>query len=177
MTFIRPLLEYGDIVWDNCTQYEKQELDKIQNEAARIGTGTTKLVSINSLYNEICRETLERRRYNHKMTLFYKMMYNITPLFLSSLVPPSISNVSRYNLRNSNDLQTIDARTSQYLTLFCRRTTYLLAQSNVNIKTTTASAGMTFNVTYYPRQFKRHVVTSQQYSRKSLGILEFFFRL
>ena len=49
LTFIRPLLEYGDIVWDNCTQYEKQELDKIQNEAARIATGTTKLVSINSL--------------------------------------------------------------------------------------------------------------------------------
>ena len=22
-TFIRPLLEYGDIVWDNCTQFEK----------------------------------------------------------------------------------------------------------------------------------------------------------
>ena len=53
LTFIRPLLEYGDIIWDNCTQYERQELDKIQNEAARIATGTTKLVSINSLYNEI----------------------------------------------------------------------------------------------------------------------------
>ena len=34
LTFIRPLLEYGDVIWDNCTQYEKNELDKIQNEAA-----------------------------------------------------------------------------------------------------------------------------------------------
>ena len=34
-SFIRPLLEYGDTIWDNCTLYEKQELDKIQNEAAR----------------------------------------------------------------------------------------------------------------------------------------------
>ena len=42
IAFIRPLLEYGDIIWDNCTQYEKKELDKIQNEAARIATGTTK---------------------------------------------------------------------------------------------------------------------------------------
>ena len=31
ITFIRPLLEYGDVIWDNCTQYEKEELDKIQN--------------------------------------------------------------------------------------------------------------------------------------------------
>lgn len=117
-TFIRPLLEYGDVIWDNCTQYEKLELEKIQNEAARIATGTTKLVSLNSLYNEICWETLETRRNNHKMTLFYKMVKNFTPLYLSTLVPQSVSNMSRYNLRNSNDLQTLDARTNQYYTSF-----------------------------------------------------------
>ena len=44
--FIRPLLEYGDVIWDNCTLYEKNELDKIQNEAARIATGATKLLSL-----------------------------------------------------------------------------------------------------------------------------------
>ena len=47
---IRPLLEYGDIIWDNCTQYDKQEIDKIQIEEIRIDTGTTKLVSLNALY-------------------------------------------------------------------------------------------------------------------------------
>ena len=41
IAFIRPLLEYGDVIWDNCTQYQKNELDKIQNEAARIATGAT----------------------------------------------------------------------------------------------------------------------------------------
>ena len=112
-----PLLEYGDVIFDNRTQYEKQELDKIQNEEARIATGTTKLVSLAILYKEICWETLERRRYNHKLTLFYKMMH-ITPLYLSPLVPQSVSNLSRYNLRNSNDLQTIDARTNQYYNSF-----------------------------------------------------------
>ena len=35
-----PLLEYADVIWDKCTLYEKQELDNIQNEAARIATGT-----------------------------------------------------------------------------------------------------------------------------------------
>lgn len=54
LTFIGPLLEYGDMIWDNYTQYEKKKLDKIQNGAARIATGTTKLASVNSLYNEIC---------------------------------------------------------------------------------------------------------------------------
>ena len=49
-SFIRPLLEYADVIWDNCTRYEVNELEKIQNEAARVVTGATKLVSINSLY-------------------------------------------------------------------------------------------------------------------------------
>ena len=40
-TFIRPILEYADVVWNNCTQYEVNELEKIQNEAARIVTGAT----------------------------------------------------------------------------------------------------------------------------------------
>ena len=28
MSFIRPLLEYADVVWDNCAQYEINELEK-----------------------------------------------------------------------------------------------------------------------------------------------------
>ena len=121
--FIRPLLEYGDVIWNNCTEYEKNELDKIQNEAARIATGATKLVSVNALYNEVCWDPLETRRKNHRLTLFYKMMHNLTPLYLSSLIPQSVSNLSRYNLRNANDLQTIDARTQQYYQSFLPSTT------------------------------------------------------
>ena len=116
--FIRPLIEYGDIIWDNCSQYEKDELQKIQNEAARIATGATRLVSLSTLSKEIGWESLEKRRTNHKLTLFYKMTNNLAPLYLSSLVPSTVSNISRYNLRNSNNLQTIDARTTLYFNSF-----------------------------------------------------------
>ncbi|MCG8046489.1 MAG: reverse transcriptase domain-containing protein [Candidatus Thiodiazotropha endolucinida] len=114
LVFIRPLLEYGDIIWSNCTQYEKDELEKIQTEAARIATGTTKLISRRVLYTEIRWESLEQRRKHHQLTLFYKMINHLTPAYLTTLIPQSVSSLSRYNLRNSNDLQTIDARTNQY---------------------------------------------------------------
>ena len=65
IAFIRPLLEYGDVIWNNCTQYEKTESDKIQNEAARIATGATKLVSLDALYKETQWDTLEKRRENY----------------------------------------------------------------------------------------------------------------
>ena len=53
ISFIKPILEYGNEICDNCQQYEKDDLEKIQIEGARMATVTTKLVSIASLYSEI----------------------------------------------------------------------------------------------------------------------------
>ena len=43
ISFIRPLLEYADVVWDNCTRYKVSAIENVQLEAARIVTGTTKI--------------------------------------------------------------------------------------------------------------------------------------
>ena len=56
-SFIIPVIEYSNVVWDNCTLYEANEFEKIQIESARIVTGATKLVSIDSLYTETGWET------------------------------------------------------------------------------------------------------------------------
>ena len=118
LTFIRPILEYGDVVWNNCTQYEKEELEKIQTEAARIATGATKLISLNALFREIQWESLQDRRHNHQLTLFHKMHTNLAPEYLTSLVPQPVGAASRYNLRNANNLQTITTRTNLYYQSF-----------------------------------------------------------
>ena len=118
ISFIRPVIDYADTIWDNCTQNDRQELEKIQLEAARISTGATKLISIQKLYDETGWEPLETRRKKHKLVLYYKMYNHLTPPYLSSLVPPLISNFSRYNLRNANDIQTIDSRTTLYFNSF-----------------------------------------------------------
>ena len=47
--FIRPIVEYGDVVWDNIPQYLKNDSDKIQNETARMVAGCSKLVSWDEL--------------------------------------------------------------------------------------------------------------------------------
>ena len=44
--YIRPLLEYSDVVWDNCSLESKKLLDAVHVGAARIVTGATKLCSI-----------------------------------------------------------------------------------------------------------------------------------
>ena len=46
------------------------------------------------------------------------MKSNLCPTYLSSLVPQTVNSISRYNLRNANDLQTINARTTLYYNSF-----------------------------------------------------------
>ena len=46
------------------------------------------------------------------------MFNDLTPPYLSSLVPPLVQNVPRYNLRNSNDTQTIASRTTLFYNSF-----------------------------------------------------------
>ena len=41
-SFVRPLLEYADIIWDKCYNFEKESIKKVQYEAGRIVTGATK---------------------------------------------------------------------------------------------------------------------------------------
>jgi hypothetical protein len=48
LTFIRPILKYADVVYLNCTQYEKLELDKIEMKHR-----ATKLVSLVQLHSEV----------------------------------------------------------------------------------------------------------------------------
>ena len=105
-------------MWNNCTQYDSNELDKIQNEAARIVTGATKLASIDSLHTETGWETLGSRRKKHRLTMFYKMKNGLCPDYLVSLVPATVGSVSTYPLRNSSDLQTLHTSSRLYYTSF-----------------------------------------------------------
>ena len=42
----------------------------------------------------------------------------LSPLYLSSMVPPTVDSFSRYSLRNANDIRTVEARTSLYYQSF-----------------------------------------------------------
>ncbi len=117
-SFIRPLLEYADVVWDNCTHYEQQDLERLQLEAARIVTGATKRVSFESLYRETGCESLKARRRKRKLILFYKMNNNLSPSYLTSLVPTNVGDTVEYNLRNALNTRTIQCRTQLYQNSF-----------------------------------------------------------
>jgi hypothetical protein len=86
-SFIRPILEYGDVVWDTQTHYLINKIENVQSEAARIVTGGTKLTSIQKLYEETGWEKLLERREKHKLILLYKIVNNQAPGYLRNLLP------------------------------------------------------------------------------------------
>ncbi|MEW8548105.1 MAG: reverse transcriptase family protein, partial [Candidatus Thiodiazotropha sp.] len=114
ISFIRPVLEYASIVWDGCTVAQRDSLEKLQNEIARIVTGLTKSVSLDRLYNECGWQPLYLRRKYQKLRFMYRTYYGMVPSYISDLMPPSVANVSQYNLRNSANLSTIPARTATF---------------------------------------------------------------
>jgi hypothetical protein len=116
ISFVRPILEYGDVLWDNCTTSLKNDLEAVHNEAARIVTGATKLCNIQTLLSDLKWETLAERRKKHKLILFYKMYNNITPSYLSNLIP--VSSQTTYSLRNASDIPVIHCRTQGYQSSF-----------------------------------------------------------
>ena len=94
--------------------HEKNDLDCIQDEAAIIVTGATKLVSLMLLHPDVCWDLLQERRQKNKLIQIFKMKNNFCPEYLTSLVPFDVRDRNPYNLRNTNNIQLIHSRTTLY---------------------------------------------------------------
>jgi hypothetical protein len=103
MGFIRPLLEYGDILWDSPMEV-LDPLEAIQRNAARIVTGATAKARTDGLYKETNWAPLAKRRENHKLSLFYKIINRRAPSYLIDLLPQEVGNRTGYALRNRGNL-------------------------------------------------------------------------
>ena len=92
--FIRPTLEYAPIVWDGCSAYDIEKLEKVQLSAARIATGLLIFASRESIYTETGWQTLQNRRYAAKMITMFKIYNDYVPPYLNDIIPDKHENVS-----------------------------------------------------------------------------------
>ena len=83
-SFIRPCLEYGNILWCNCTLAEDDILEAIQKRALRIITGGIIRTHTIGLYEETNTEPLAKRRDRNVLLFFYKIV-NKVPNYLSDI--------------------------------------------------------------------------------------------
>ena len=96
---VRPHLEYGDIIFHNCTSALMDSLESIQYQAGIIATGCWQKTNRKKLYDELGWESLKDRRKFRRLSHYYKIINNETPPYLRSYTldtPPDPSKSKRY---------------------------------------------------------------------------------
>ncbi len=104
---ILPVLEYANVLYDNCSIYLKQRLESIQRQAAIMCTGAFVNTSYTKLLNELGWASLEERRNFFRLSYLYKMSNKKVPKYLSDLMPLTVGDRTEYNLRNVGNLSLI----------------------------------------------------------------------
>ena len=99
--FIRPLLDYGDILYDQAhNMYFHQKLEFIQYNACLAITGAIRGTSKENLYREICLESLQLRPWYGKLGMLYKIFKSRRSQYLFRLITAKTLSYVRRNAEN-----------------------------------------------------------------------------
>ena len=97
-SFIRPYLDYGDIIYEQA--FNSSFHESIQYNASLAITGAIRGTSREKLYNELGFELLHGSRWYRKLCHFSKFYVFKQPEYLLNLIPVRTSN---YRTRNADD--------------------------------------------------------------------------
>ena len=93
--YVRPHLDYGDVIYHNQRDDLMKLIEQVQYKAALIVTGCWQGTSREKLYDELGWEPLDQRRWSRRMTLYYKIVNGLTPSYLFEHVPSEAPRVLR----------------------------------------------------------------------------------
>jgi hypothetical protein len=114
-TMVRPILEYGGVLFDGSPDSHTEPLDKVQREAGLVCTGAYKHTKTVRLMEEVGWDSLGSRRARQRSTLMYKIQNHTAPPYLSEACPPLVGEVSHYNLRNADNITIPMGRRTGYV--------------------------------------------------------------
>ena len=93
--YVRPHLDYGDVIYHNQRTDMMNLIEQVQYKAALIVSGCWQGTSRVKLYDELGWESLTDRRWFRRLALYYKITNEMTPPYLREHIPVnSLSNVS-----------------------------------------------------------------------------------
>lgn len=168
---MRPLLEYAAVVWDSCTELDKNRLEQLQFEAARVVTGLTRSVSINNLIEEIGWISLNDRRKLQKLVIMYKLKNGLLPEHFSTIFPRVVGEENNYNLRNADNFIVMARRTALFSNSFVPSSVDLWNTLTENIRTSPTLSSFKYRLKC--ALFKQNEVPSYYYKgSRSLTVLQ-----
>ena len=122
-SFILPLFDYADIVWDNCTDTQSKMLENLHLEAIRIIIGGIRGTIHQKLYKEFGFCTLKERMKRHKLLMFHKMILGLCPQYISDFLPPLVAHINPYHRPRPLERDVTTCKTELYRNSFIPSTT------------------------------------------------------
>ena len=115
-SFIRPHLDYGDLIYDKAfNESFHAKLESLQYNATLAITGAIRGSSSEKVYEELGLETLKSRRWYRKLSLLYKVLKNESPSYLFNTIPNS---TAQRQTRNSGITPTFFAKRDYFKNSF-----------------------------------------------------------
>ena len=111
-SMLLPVIEYCDVIFDNCTIRAALALENVQRRAALACTGANKHTSNDRLLLELNWIPLRQRRTNHKLVILYKIIHGLAPSYLTAILPRPRDAGYRLRSFNNMSLPTPSARLS-----------------------------------------------------------------
>ena len=85
--FLRPLVDYGDIIYDQPQNESfREKIESVQYRAALAITGAIQGTSCDKLYHELGLESLKSRRWYKRLSCMFKIMKREAPNYLINLI-------------------------------------------------------------------------------------------
>jgi len=89
-SLIRPHLEYASAAWDPYTARDSHQLDIVQRRAARfVKRDYRQITSVSELSSHLAWQSLEERRKNSRLSLFYKGLHGLAAVPVRELQHPT----------------------------------------------------------------------------------------
>ena len=96
--FLRPLIDYGDIIYDQPhNESFCEKIESVQYKAALAITGAIQGTSREKIYQELGLESLKSRRWFKRLTCMFKIMRNEAPDYLTNSIPSCTHTVKTRN--------------------------------------------------------------------------------
>ena len=103
-TMVRPIIDYGDILFPHLPVNLSKRLENLQRQAALICTRAYVRTPHVLLLSELGWEDLYIRRQFHSLCMMYKIQNGFAPQYLCNICPPNTGQTTGYNLRNSDNI-------------------------------------------------------------------------
>jgi hypothetical protein len=110
---ILPHFDYCSLVWDNCSDYLIDKLQKLQNRAARVITSKTYETRSCDVLKELQWQPLKERLKHKKLFFMHKIRNNKLPISTTNMF--DIKTNLRYNLRSNNRDFSLDKPNTNFM--------------------------------------------------------------